>query len=310
MHLAIFGIGAMGCLFGAKLSPHADVTLIGHWPAQLDALRRAPLHVERAGAPPYDARLAVLDSAGELPPHAFDAALILVKSAGTDQAARQAAGVLKPAGLAVTLQNGIGNLEILAHHVGEARAALGTTTVGAAMLAPGWLREGGSGQTHLATRPEIHMQVEALAMLLELGGFPTELAPDVRGIVWGKLALNAAVNPLTALLRVPNGALLESAYARAVMADAAREVAAVAAAQGIVLPFPDAAARAEEVAQLTAVNRSSMLQDALRGAETEIEAICGAVMREGARLGVSMPVNALLYRLVKAMEQTVTERVT
>jgi 2-dehydropantoate 2-reductase len=106
------------------------------------------------------------------------------------------------------------------------------------------------------------------------------------------------------LLRVPNGALLESVEARQIMGEAAREVAAVAAAQGITLPFADPAARAEEVARLTAANLSSMLQDTGRGAPTEIDSICGAVMREGNKLGVDTPVNALLYRLIKALEST------
>jgi 2-dehydropantoate 2-reductase len=307
MKLAIFGVGAMGCLFGARLSPHADVTLIGHWPEQLEALRRGPLRVIRDEGDEVQVSLSALDP-GAIPPGEFDAALILTKANKTGEAARLAATALKANGLAVTLQNGIGNLEIIAAQVGEARAALGVTTQGAAMLRPGVLREGGAGATHLATRPEIQMQARALAMLLELGGFQTKLVDDVSGLVWGKLAINAAINPLTALLRVPNGALLDSAFARGLMADSAREVAAVASAQRISLPFPDAAARAEEVARLTGVNRSSMLQDALRGAETEIEAICGAVVREGERLGVSTPANALLYRLVRAMEQTASQR--
>ena len=311
MRLAIFGIGAMGCLFGARLSPHADVTLIGHWPEQLDALRRGPLRLERAEGDATEARLKVVDGArASGGSGTFEAALILTKSGGTEEAARLAADILRPDGVALTLQNGIGNWEVIARRVGEARAAQGVTAAGATMLGPGHVREGGPGSTHLATRPAIHLPIEALAMLFEQGGFQTSVVEDVRGLVWGKLAVNAAINPLTALLRVPNGALTTSAFARAVMAEAAREVAEVAAAQGIALPFPDAAGRADEVARLTAVNHSSMLQDALRGAETEIESICGAVVREGQRLGVPTPTNLLLYRLVKAMEQGYDVRVS
>jgi hypothetical protein len=89
--------------------------------------------------------------------------------------------------------------------------------------------------------------------------------------VWGKLVINAAINPLTALLGVPNGELLARPAARALMADLACEAAAVAAAQGIRLPYPDPVAAAEGVAQRTAANRSSMLQDVQRGAPTEID---------------------------------------
>ncbi len=318
MKLAIFGIGAMGSLFGARLAPYTDVTLIGHWPEQVEALRRGPLHVLRADGSTYETRVRVTDSVGathESPLRAAfdgdpaDVALILTKAGKTDQAALAASHVLKPDGVAVTLQNGIGNYEILEQRVGAGRAALGTTTQGAAMVEPGVVREGGAGLTHLATRAEIDGNIRRLAELLEQAAFKTEVVGDVSGLVWGKLAINAAINPLTALLRVPNGALLDSPEARRIMEQAALEVAAVAEAQGIRLPFEDADIAAAKVAQATAVNLSSMLQDARRGAETEIEAICGAVLREGQRLGVPTPTNAMLYYLIKAMEQIKPHRV-
>ncbi|MBN1428741.1 MAG: 2-dehydropantoate 2-reductase [Anaerolineae bacterium] len=307
MRIAIFGIGAMGCLFGARLAPHADVTLMGRWPDQLARLRSHPLRVITNQGQEREVVVNVMDyrqAVHELSLSGIDVILILVKSSQTAQAADLAAQVLRPGGLALTLQNGLGNLEIIAEQVGSDRSALGTTTLGAAIDEPGVLREGGLGVTHLATRSTIHMQMQAVAMLFEQGGLHTELVDDVSPLVWGKLAINAAINPLTALLRVSNGALLASSYARGVMGDAAREVAAVAAAKKISLPFLDPAARAEEVARLTAHNRSSMLQDVLRGAPTEIDAICGAIVREGEMAGVSTPINAVLYRLVKALETT------
>lgn len=311
MRVAIFGIGAMGCLFGSRLTPHTDVTLIGHWPEQLAKLQRYPLRVITSQGQEHEIKLKAMNTvraAGELSLQGVDAALILVKSSQTAQAAESAARLLKPTGLAITLQNGLGNLKIIAQYVGSERAALGTTTQGAATDGPGVLIEGGEGTTHLAAHPGNHLQMQAVAMLFEQGGLHTEIVEDVTSLVWGKLAINAAINPLTALLRVPNGALLESGYARGLMGDAAREVGVIAAAKEIALPFPDPARRAEEVARLTATNRSSMLQDIQRGAPTEIDAICGAVVREGEQLGVPTPVNTTLYRLVKALEAATTDR--
>ena len=305
MRVAIFGIGAMGCLFGSRLAPHTDVTLVGRWPEQLARLQGHPLQVISTQGLEHEIMLKVMgadQAASELPPQSIDVALILVKSGQTAQAADGAARLLRPNGLAITLQNGLGNLEIIARRVGTERAALGTTTQGAAIDEPGVLIEGGEGVTHLAAGSGNRLQVQAVAMLFEQGGLYTEVVEDVTSLVWGKLAINAAINPLTALLHVPNGALLESGYARGLMGDAAREVAAVAHAKGISLPYPDPAARAEEVARLTGSNRSSMLQDILRGAPTEIDAICGAVVHEGEQLGIPTPINATLYRLVKALE--------
>jgi 2-dehydropantoate 2-reductase len=302
MRIAIFGVGAMGCLFGARLTPHADVTLIGRWAEQIAALRSHPLRVIEPDGQESEVEVCVTDDAGSLPP--VDVALILTKAAGTERAAIHAARLLRSTGIAITLQNGLGNLEIIAEHVGAERAALGVTTQGGATDGPGVLRVGGTGKTHLATRPEINGRVWALASVFEQAGMITELVEDVSALVWGKLVVNCAINPLTALLRVRNGGLVDSQWARQIMAEAAREVAAVAAAQEIALPFADPAARAEEVARLTAPNRSSMLQDVERGAVTEIEAICGAVMRQGEALSVPTPVNSTLYRLIKAIEET------
>src|SRR5574341_1898340 len=120
MKIAIFGVGAMGCLFGARLSPHADVTLIGRWPEQLAALRAGPLRVVAADGQTSEVQIAVevADALDGPSLHgACDAALIMVKSAQTRRAAEGAAKVLKADGIALTLQNGIGNLEIIAEVV-------------------------------------------------------------------------------------------------------------------------------------------------------------------------------------------------
>jgi 2-dehydropantoate 2-reductase len=300
MRIAILGVGAMGCLFGARLTPHVAVTLIGSWPEQLAALEREPLRVIAPDGSEERVRLRATGDPATVGP--VDVALVLTKAPKTEAAARVAARILAPDGLAVTLQNGLGHLEALAAHVGADRASLGVTTLGAATDGPGVLRLGGTGPTTLAEHPAAPERVAALAALLQRVGLECTIAADVRGLVWGKLAINAAINPLTALLGVPNGALLESEHARTVMAAAAAEVAAVAAAQGIALPFPDAAQAAAEVAARTAPNRSSMWQDVARGVPTEIKAITGAVLRAGDAAGVPTPVNGVLYRLVRALE--------
>jgi len=120
-------------------------------------------------------------------------------------------------------------------------------------------------------------------------------------LLWSKLVINAAINPLTALLRVPNGELLARPSAQSLMDAAAREAAAVARALGRRLTFSDPVAAAQAVAQRTAVNHSSMFQDVQRGAPTEIDAICGAIVAAGEGCGVATPVNRTLWLLVKAL---------
>lgn len=297
----------MGTLFGAKLSPLTDVTLFGRWPEQIHALQHTPLHILYPDGHEEYVPLRATDNLANADP--IDIALILPKANKTTLAAEDAAQILKPDGVAITLQNGVGNLECIAEIVGAHRATLGVTMQGASTdNRAGFLRYGGRGLTYLATHPAIDAHVREFADLLNEAGLATEVVDDVQGLVWGKLVVNASINPLTAILRIPNGALLESEWARQIMRESANEVAAIAHAKGIVLPHEDAAARAEEVAQRTATNYSSMLQDVLRGTPTEIEAISGAVMHEGAKLGLATPVNQWLYRLVKAIEDTQTQR--
>jgi 2-dehydropantoate 2-reductase len=300
MNMAIFGVGALGSLFGSRLSPLVNVTLFGNWLEQIDALRRDGLRVTQPDGSQTHHVLRATNDLNEMPP--ADIALILVKSYQTARAARQAANTLKPAGLAITLQNGLGNQAKLAEAVGPDRAAIGITAQGATILGPGQLHHAGNGPTYLALLPDREKQLEQVAELFNAAGLHTTLVDNADSLVWGKLAINAGINPLTALLEVPNGALNEDETLQQIMSAAANEVAAVAAAQGIELPYSDAAKRTVEVADATANNRSSMLQDIERGASTEIEAISGAVVRHGRRLGVPTPVNEFLWQMVNDKE--------
>jgi 2-dehydropantoate 2-reductase len=128
-----------------------------------------------------------------------------------------------------------------------------------------------------------------------------QIVENAQSLVWGKLVVNAAINPLTALLRITNGELLERPSAREMMGRLALEAAQVAQAENIPLPFADPIAAAEDVARKTAANRSSMLQDVLRGAPTEIDAICGAVVRKAEKHMIDTPVNRVCWQLVKAL---------
>lgn len=293
--LLIVGTGALACLFAARLSRSGrQVTMLGSWPAGLDALQN---HGVRLQGPDGEESYPVQATADPeaCPPASL--ALVLVKSWQTRRAARQLSRCLPFEGLALTLQNGLGNREALADSLGPGRVALGTTTTGATLLGPGRVRPGGEGTISLESRPRLAF----LRRALEGAGFQVETADDVEGLLWGKLAINAAINPPTALLRVPNGALLGHPNLRALMAAAAEEVAAVGAARGVTLPFSDPAEAAREVARRTARNHSSMYQDVQRGAPSEIDAICGAVVAHGERLGVPTPVNRTLWQLVSTL---------
>ncbi len=300
--MLIVGTGAMACLFAARLSASgSEVTLLGTWREGIEALRRGGVTlVDQEGHEQTYPVCATDDPAECAGAHS---ALVLVKSWQTERAAMQLAGCLAPDGIALTLQNGMGNREKLIKALGAQRVALGVTTIGANLLGPGRVRLAGDGVISLS----VHSRLGGMSDKLRMAGFIVETAPDPDSLLWGKLVINAAINPLTALLSVPNGALLERPTMRALMTTVAREAAAVAVALGVHLPYPDPVVAVETIARRTAANRSSMLQDVLRGAPTEIDAICGAIVTAGEQTGVPTPVNRTLWQLVKALERGVVE---
>lgn len=314
LHLSIVGVGALGCLFGSSVSRTAKadcqvtsagskvrVCLVGSWAAQIDTLQRQGLTVLHLDGRQTQERFAATSDLSEVP--GADVVLVLVKSYQTQQAAYKAARIVRPEGVVISLQNGLGNLSVLAEAVGQQRVAAGVTSQGAYLLAPGILQHAGQGPTYLGSTPVLAQKLERVADLLSQSGLETTLVDNIDGLLWGKLVVNAAINPLTALLNIPNGQLLDTAARRQLVASAAHEVARVAAAQGIVLPFTDAAEQAFQVCRATAANHSSMLQDIQRGALTEIDAISGAVVRFGRQMGLPTPVNEMLFTLVKTKEQ-------
>jgi len=269
--------------------------MLGTWREGLETLHRHGVRLlENDG---HESRFPVVVTMDPAECRCAKNALVLVKSWQTERAAQQLAGCLDDAGVALTLQNGLGNREALTAILGAERVALGVTTAGASLLAPGYIRVAGNGKVKLGTHPRL----ESLADHLSKAGFSVEIVVDPDSLLWGKLVVNAAINPLTALLRIPNGELLKRPSARQLMVDAAREAATVAVARGVDLPYADPIEMVEEVAHQTATNLSSMLQDILRGAPTEIEAINGAIVRLGEQAGVPTPVNHALYRLVKGL---------
>jgi len=293
--ILIVGTGALATLFAARLSANGHlVSMLGTWENGLSALNENGARLVDANGK----ELAYSVEATSNPKACKGArfALVLVKSWQTERVAGQLADCLAEDGLALTLQNGMGNRELLAGTLGLPRVALGVTTTGATLLGPGLARAGGEGVISV----EAHPRLEPLRTSLMEAGFKVQVVNDADALVWGKLVINAAINPLTALLRIPNGELLQRPAAHKMMSVLAQEAAAVATAQGIHLPFENAVQAAEDVARKTASNHSSMFQDIRRGAPTEIDAICGAITKTGEKLGVSTPVNRVCWHLTRA----------
>ena len=231
-----------------------------------------------------------------------DAAVVCVKTPGTPWAAEVAQHIVARDGVLLTIQNGLGNYEALVAAVGEARVAVGVIYVGA-RLDRGELWATGPGRVELG-RPSgagPHRALEVLAAQLAEGGMTVNVVEDAWASVWRKVAVNAAMNPTTALLGYTNDDLLADRAASRVADALAAEVARVATATGVALSEDEAQRAWRDIAVLTGANRSSMLQDVQGGRVTEVDAINGAVHREGERRGIAAPLNQAMTVLVGAL---------
>lgn len=295
-NILVVGTGAMASLFAARFAASGlNVCMLGTWIESIETLNK------------FGVRL--IDEDGHESVYPVEAtddpdkcvgsqiAIILVKSYQTEQIALKLAQCLADDGLVLTLQNGLENHKTLAEILGEQRVASGVTTAGATLIEPGIVRMGGKGMISLGN----HIKLKTLSELLIKSGFQVETVEDTNSLIWGKLVINAAINPLTAILKVPNGELLEIPPARRMMNLVTIETADVASAVEISLPFSDPVTAVESVAQRTASNYSSMYKDVSRGGQTEIDAINGAIVRVGETAGASVDFNRMLCLLVKAL---------
>ncbi|HLZ47048.1 MAG TPA: 2-dehydropantoate 2-reductase [Candidatus Limnocylindria bacterium] len=267
MRVAVLGLGAIGTLVSRTLDGRLPVTRVDR--------TKAPLN-------------------GQIEP--VDLAIVTTKSQGTAWAAETAKRVLTKRGTVITIQNGLGHRERLATVLGDDRVAVGVIYVGAALTGDE-LRTTGPGRVELGRAP----YVDELAAALEAGGMAATVVDDPWPAVWRKLVGNAAVNPVSALVGVTNGELLQHLASRIVDA-AAREAARVASAEGVPISDDEALTLWRSMAELTAANRSSMLQDVRNGRPTEIDWINGEVARRGRRHNVPTPVNDGLLKLVEVLE--------
>jgi 2-dehydropantoate 2-reductase len=301
MRVCIVGCGAVGSLFAANLATLDDVEVWAYDLARehVDAINRDGLRL--TGASEVHARLHATSDAAELPP--CDFGIVATKAMHTEAAIVATAAALAD-GCVATVQNGIGNEEVLAQHV--ARVIRGTTFPAGRLTAPGAVQWDVKGDTTLGPfepRPAPLPEVERLADACTRGGMPTTAVEDARGPQWRKVIFNAATNPLGALTGLTHGRVCEQLPLRRLASRLVDEGKAVAAAQGIVLDADpeeliDHAARPE----VAYGHKASMLQDVEAHRQTEIDYLNGGIVRFGRELGIPTPMNEAIWALVKGVE--------
>jgi 2-dehydropantoate 2-reductase len=301
VRVCIVGCGAVGSLFAANLALLNDVEVWAYDLAKehVDAINRDGLRLSGAGD--VVARPRATSDAAELPP--CDFGIVATKAMHTESAIAATARAFGRGSVA-TVQNGIGNEEVLAEHI--ERVIRGTTFPAGKVLAPGHVQWDVKGDTTLGPyepRPAPMGEVERLADACTRAGMPTHAVPDARGPQWRKVIFNAATNPVGALTRLTHGRVCERPELRRVVSSLVDEGEAVAAAQGIELDADpeeliDHAAKPEVAYD----HKASMLQDVEARRQTEIDYLNGGIVRFGSDHGVPAPLNAAIWALVKGLE--------
>lgn len=306
MKFLVVGPGAMGCLFAARLK-RADynVTLLDYIQERAEQINNQGIMVEGVTGE-YTVKVPTLS--GELPSPP-DLVLICVKSNKTKEAGQTIKPWLTPETVVVSLQNGVGNLEILEEIFGRERVLGGVTAEGATLLGTGKIRHAGQGETIIGPKGGPNSPVEKIIDSFDRSGFKTRSVDNVNDLIWGKLIINVGINALTAITRLKNGRLPQLSGTRLIMEEAIKEAVAVVEAKNIQLPYPDPLGRVMEVCEATAGNMASMLQDVLKEKITEIDFINGAIVREGRLRGIPTPINLTLTSLVQAIQETYQERI-
>src|SRR5579859_8205945 len=302
MRICIVGCGAVGSLFAAHLARagEAEVWAYDVWKDHTDAIRQNGLRL--SGAADFTVHLNATSDATELP--RCDYGIVATKAIHTRVAIAQVEHIFDDQSAVCSVQNGVGNEEIIAERVQF--VIRGTTFPAGHPIAPGHIGYDIKGDTWIGPFEPTNTsmeKVEELAGLMTRAGMNTIPLKDARGAQWTKLIFNASTNPVGALTLLHHGAATRFAPTGALFNALISEGEAVAKALGIQL-HGDPRALVQKGANAPGKHKASMLQDILAKRQTEVDFMNGAIADSGDRLGVPTPLNRALWQLVKGLEHS------
>ncbi len=303
MRICIVGCGAIGSLFAAHL---ARLDAVEVWAydldkAHVDAINANGLRV--SGMSELTSQLRATTDPREIPPCAFG--IVATKTLHTRPAIEATAAVFAD-GSVCSVQNGVGNEEIIAEYV--PRVIRGTTFPAGRIIEPGHVQQDTDGKTWIGPfepKPESMEKIKSLAARLTESGMETLAMEDARGAQWTKLIFNAATNPIGALTRLPHGAACDQVQVRRLISGLVAEGVAVVDALGIALDS-DPEKLIDHARDVAYDHKASMLQDILAGRPTEVAALNGGIVQFGEETGVPTPLNQAIRALIEGLEHSRT----
>jgi 2-dehydropantoate 2-reductase len=309
MKILVMGAGALGSVFGGLLAEAGhNVTLVGRRP-HMETIARGGLTIEGIWGQHRVGKIAAVPAVASSMGRDFDAVLVTTKSYDTQAAVSQVKEVLRKDTLVASLQNGLGNLEIIAEAVGPQRTVGGRVIFGAEVVHPGTVKVTVYADKVLLGSPAKDadkVAIRRLAKAIDAAHIPCDVTDAIEGYIWGKVVYNCCLNGLSAVLELPYGKLAEEQHTRSIMNQVMEEGLAIAQKKGVNLPWGSVqeyrAAFYGTMVPPTASHESSMLQDIRRGKRTEIDALNGALVRLGVEAGLPATANWTITELVKAKE--------
>ncbi|MHB1835163.1 MAG: ketopantoate reductase family protein [Solirubrobacteraceae bacterium] len=301
MKVCIVGCGSIGSLFAAHLAQVDGVEVWAYDVVEphVEAINRSGLRL--TGNADLVARVSATSDPAAIPPCEFG--IVATKAMYTEAAITATAHAFAN-GAVASVQNGVGNEEVIAEHV--PRVIRGTTFPAGHIVEPGVVNMDTGGDTWLGPfepRPASMEEVTQLAEAITAGGMNTKALPDARGAQWTKLIFNAATNPIGALTGLTHGRVCEQPDLRALVSQLVAEGVAVADALKITLDS-DPDELVDHAAKVAYEHRASMLQDVLAHRLTEVDAMNGGIARFGSEQGVPTPMNLAIAALIKGVERS------
>lgn len=302
MRICVVGCGAVGSLFAAHLAKagEAEVWAYDVSKTHIDAIRERGLRL--SGAAEFAVQLNATVDPEQIP--RCDYGIVATKAIHTRKAIAQVSRVFDDKSAVCSVQNGVGNEELIAEKV---RFVIrGTTFPAGHLIAPGHVGFDIRGDTWIGPFEPTGTpmeKVEELAGLLTRSGMNTIGLQDARGAQWTKLIFNASTNPVGALTLLHHGAATRFAPTGQLFNDLIEEGQAVAKKIGIKL-HGDPRELVRKGANAPGKHRSSMLQDVLAKRQTEVDFMNGAIVQWGEKVGVPTPLNKAVWELIKGLEHS------
>jgi len=290
MRIAVMGAGGVGGYFGARLAAAGEDVAIVARGRHLDAIRAEGLKVA-SSAGDLTVRPEVASDPTEIGP--VDAVLFAVKLWDTESAGAMLGPLLGPTTAVFTFQNGVDSVPVLSRLLGPERVVGGVAYISAFIERPGLIRHVGTGAKLAFGEADGGRsgRVVALSDALARAGVDHEVTDAIDRAIWAKFVLLAAFSGLTALTRRPAADVRDNPETRALFEDAAAEVAAIAAAEGVALPADVVARTVATLDRLPPEMKASMCHDLERGGRLELPWLSGALVRLGRQHGIPTPVH-------------------